>query len=73
MRKYFKSVAGIGVIAMATSDAGLVSHQGGHLFEFFAVYVAVSVQVKHAKGNFKVAPGSCGDGKKRRIRLRNAY
>jgi len=43
---------------MSGSHAGLLPHQSGHHFEFFAIYIAVSIQIEHSEGNLKVATGN---------------
>lgn len=42
------------MITVTTADAGLVSHQCGHLLELLAVHVAVAVQVEHSESNLEM-------------------
>lgn len=51
---YLERVAGVGVIAMTRSDGCLLTDEIRDLLEFAAVNVAVSVQIEHFEGDFKV-------------------
>lgn len=42
---YFECVARIGMVAVSATNARLMSHQWGHLFELFTVYVTIAVDV----------------------------
>lgn len=56
---YLEGVSCVAVISMSGADTSLLADQSSYHLEFFAVNVAISVQVEHSKGNLKMATGSC--------------
>lgn len=52
---------------MASPDAGLLSNESRDLAKLFGIDVAVSVEIEHSEGNFKMTSGGCKRDKNLKI------
>ncbi|MPC12301.1 hypothetical protein E2C01_004985 [Portunus trituberculatus] len=54
LRAHLEGVTSVGMVTMASPNAGLVAYQGGHFVKLFIVHITITIQIKHTESNFKI-------------------
>lgn len=59
LRAHLEGVTSIGMVTMASPNAGLVAYQSSHFVKLLIVNITITIQIKHAESYLKVAARGC--------------